>query len=88
VTIDSTVFQDIMKEICPDFDVSREVFSGENRETFEIEDILLRFQTPQSEQAKAIRGDDRNRWSSHVCSLSAVEKRSSWPVFDIARDEA
>jgi len=56
-----------MKEICPDFDVSREVFSGENRETFEIEDILLRFQTPQSEQAKAIRGDDRNRWRSHVC---------------------
>jgi len=34
VTIDSAVIHGIMKEISPEFDVSREGFSGENRETF------------------------------------------------------
>jgi len=34
VTIDSRVLQGIMKEISPEFDVSREAFSGENREMY------------------------------------------------------
>jgi hypothetical protein len=34
VTIDSRVLQGIMKEISPEFDVSREEFSGENREMY------------------------------------------------------
>jgi len=33
VSIDSGVLYGIMREICPEFDVSREEFSGENRET-------------------------------------------------------
>jgi hypothetical protein len=33
VTIDSAVLHGIMKEISPEFSVSREEFSGENRET-------------------------------------------------------
>jgi len=34
MTIDSGLFYGIMKEICPEFDVSREEFPGENRETY------------------------------------------------------
>jgi len=34
VTIDSRVLYGIMKEICPEFDVNREEFTGENRETY------------------------------------------------------
>jgi len=34
VTIDSGVLYGIMREICPEFDVSREDFIGENRETY------------------------------------------------------
>jgi len=34
VTIDSRILYGIMKEICPEFDVSREEFSGENRKTY------------------------------------------------------
>jgi len=34
VTIDSGVLYGIMREICPEFDVSREEFSGGNRETY------------------------------------------------------
>jgi len=33
-TIDSSVLYGIMREICPEFDVSREDFIGENRETY------------------------------------------------------
>ena len=34
VTIDSRILHGIMKEICPEFDVSKDEFSGENRETY------------------------------------------------------
>jgi hypothetical protein len=34
VTIDSGVLYGIMRETSPEFDVSREEFSGENRETY------------------------------------------------------
>ena len=34
MTIDSGVLHAIMKEISPDFSVSEEEFSGENRETY------------------------------------------------------
>jgi len=34
VTIDYGVLYGIMREICPEFDVSREEFSGEHRETY------------------------------------------------------
>jgi len=34
VTIDSRILYGIMKEICPNFDVSGEDFTGENRETY------------------------------------------------------
>jgi hypothetical protein len=34
VSIGSRILHGIMKEICPEFDVSREEFSGENRETY------------------------------------------------------
>jgi len=34
VTIDSAVLYRIMKELSPEFNVSREEFTGENRETY------------------------------------------------------
>jgi len=34
VTIDSGVLYGIMRDICPEFDVSREDFTGGNRETY------------------------------------------------------
>ena len=86
VTIDSRILYGIMKEICPEFDVRKTEFTGTKQETYLEE--YLRFQTSQKGQAKCTHGDDRTRWSSHICTQSALGDRSYWSVFDIAHDEA
>ena len=67
VTIDPRILHGIMKEISPEYIVSREDFTGEK--PGHVLEECLRFQTAQSQQTKGIQWDDRNRWSSLVCTL-------------------
>jgi len=54
VTIDSAVLHGIMREISPEFDVSREEFSGENRETYWMS--IFDFKRPKVSKKKVFTG--------------------------------
>jgi len=96
VTIDSADLHGIMREICPEFKVSRKEVTGVNREKYEknIFEIKRLKVSEQKVFTGVIETDGvsmcvhRNRWGIHVCTPSALEGGSSCSMLGLARNEA
>jgi hypothetical protein len=86
VTIDSRILRGIMREISPEFNVSREEFTGENRETYWKN--IFNFKRLKVSKQKVFTGViETDGVSIYMCTLSALEDRSSSSVPGCTRHE-
>jgi hypothetical protein len=86
VTIDSRILHGIMRKISPEFDVSREEFTGENRETYWKN--IFNFKRLKVSKQKVFTGViETDGVSIYMCTLSALEDRSSSSVPGCTRHE-
>jgi hypothetical protein len=86
VTIDSRILLGIMSEISPEFDVSRKEFSSENRETYWKS--IFDFKRLKVSKQKVFTGViETDGVSIYMCTLSALEDRSSSSVPGCTRHE-
>ena len=86
VAIDSGVLYGIMREISPEFDVSREEFTGENRETYRKS--LFGFKRLKVSKQKVFTGMIGTDGVATCVRYRRFEGGLSSSAFDIARDEA
>jgi len=86
VTIDSKILYGIMRKISPEFNVSREEFTGENRETYWKN--IFNFKRLKVSKQKVFTGViETDGVSIYMCTLSALEDRSSSSVPGCTRHE-
>ena len=88
MTIYFGVLYGIMKEISPEFNVSREELSGENRDTYSKKNIFYFKRLKVSKQKVFTGVIETDGVAIYMCTLSALEDRSSSSVPGCALDEA
>jgi len=85
VTIDSAVLHGIMREISPELDVSREEFSGENRETYSKS--IFDFKRLKVSKKKVFTGLIETDGVALCVHYRRLKKRSASSALGCARDE-